>query len=131
MKITPFGIIFAVLAIVAIIYIWERLRQDLLGVRSAVIWLFLWFFVGFFSLFPDLLNVAMRVAQMENRMSFVLLHVSNIINQINTARNDAKQEKSQPNLQEIRGRVVAVESEEQSGKHKQIFRPLMRPHAPH
>ena len=44
-----------------------------MGIRSAIVWLLMWFGIGFFSLFPSLLNSIMRLAQMENRMFFILV----------------------------------------------------------
>jgi hypothetical protein len=52
--------------------IW-RVKRETIGIRSATVWLIMWGGIGFFSLFPGLLNAAMRVAQMENRMFFILI----------------------------------------------------------
>lgn len=73
MKTSTYSIFFAVLSIIAIYLILTRLKKDNMGIRSALIWMILWFGIGFFSLFPELLNMAMRFAQMENRMFFILV----------------------------------------------------------
>src|SRR6056297_1508117 len=73
MKLTPFGILFAVIATLAIIYVLQRLRRDAIGIRAAVTWLLLWLAIGFFSLFPTFLDTMMQLAQMENRVLFILL----------------------------------------------------------
>ena len=49
------------------------MRREVTGLRSGLTWISLWIGIGFFSLFPGLLNSAMRLAQMENRMFFILL----------------------------------------------------------
>ncbi len=73
MKLTPFSIFIVILSILAIALILTRLRKDAIGIRSATIWIMLWFGIGFFGLFPALLNTGMHVAQMGNRMIFVLV----------------------------------------------------------
>lgn len=73
MKITPVTLLFVFSSIIALYYTVGRLKKDTIGIRSAVIWFLLWLFIGFFSLFPKLLNAAMRIAQMENRMFFILI----------------------------------------------------------
>lgn len=73
MKITSATLFFSVFACVMIYVIAGRVKQERTGIRSALIWLFLWFSIGFFSLFPDALNWAMKFAQMESRILFVLL----------------------------------------------------------
>ncbi len=73
MKITPVTLIFVFCSLIAIYYTIGRLKKDTIGIRSAVIWFLLWLFIGFFSLFPNLLNAVMRIAQMENRMFFILI----------------------------------------------------------
>lgn len=73
MKITTITII---LAIIALLSIWRtagNLKREMIGIRSALIWIVLWSGIGFFALFPGLLDRAMRIAQMEVRMFFVLV----------------------------------------------------------
>jgi len=73
MKITSTTIIFTFCSFAAIFFTFNNLKKDIIGIRSAVIWLLLWFGVGFFSLFPGLLSSAMHLAQMKNRMLFILV----------------------------------------------------------
>ncbi len=73
MKITSITLFFAVFSLVMILNIGFRVKQEKTGIRSALVWFFLWVFIGFFSLFPELLNWAVKFAQMESRIMFVLL----------------------------------------------------------
>ncbi|MDY6954526.1 MAG: DUF2304 domain-containing protein [Thermodesulfobacteriota bacterium] len=73
MKISTFSILIASLSMVAIWIVLSRLKKDHVGIRSAAIWILLWFGIGFFCLFPGLLDAAMRFAQMQNRMFFILV----------------------------------------------------------
>ncbi len=73
MKITPITLIFVFSSAIAVYYTIGRLKKDTIGIRSAVIWFLLWLFIGFFSLFPSLLDAVMRIAQMEDRMFFILI----------------------------------------------------------
>ena len=73
MKITFFGILFFMASILAVIRIFFHIRHDTIGLRSAIIWIALSIGIGFFALFPKLLDNAMRIAQMENRMFFILI----------------------------------------------------------
>jgi hypothetical protein len=73
MKITSITLIFTLLSVLAIFFTLKSLKKDLMGIRSALVWLFLWIGIGFFSLFPSLLNSMMYFAQMESRMFFILV----------------------------------------------------------
>lgn len=73
MKLTTASICLSLFSLIAIIYTLNSLRRDNLGIRSALVWLVLWTGIGFFSLFPYLLNYIMRIAQMEDRMIFILI----------------------------------------------------------
>ena len=73
MKLTITTIIIALAAALSIGRILYNVKREALGIRAAMVWLFIWFCIGFFALFPELLNMAMRIAQMESRMFFILL----------------------------------------------------------
>jgi hypothetical protein len=73
MKITAVTLFFAVFSLCMMYLIVLRIKQEKIGIRSALVWFFLWAGIGFFSLFPQLLDWAARVAQMESRIIFVLL----------------------------------------------------------
>ena len=73
MKITSITLFFACFSVSAISYIITRIKRDLIGIRSAVMWLLTWLCIGFFSLFPGLLNWIMKLAQMESRMFFIII----------------------------------------------------------
>lgn len=73
MKITSISLLFSFLSLSAIVYTLNNLKKESMGIRSAIVWLLLWIAIGFFILFPSLLDSAMRLAQMENRMFFILI----------------------------------------------------------
>jgi small membrane protein len=73
MKLTTASICLSFFSLIAIIYTLNSLRRDNLGIRSALVWFALWTGIGFFSLFPYLLNHIMHIAQMEDRMLFILI----------------------------------------------------------
>ena len=73
MKITTITILFAVIAILETGRTFYRLKKDLIGLRSALVWILMWLAILVFSLFPHLLDQLMRVAQMQNRMFFLLV----------------------------------------------------------
>lgn len=73
MKITSISLLFSFISLLAISFILNSLRRESMGIRSAIVWLLLWSGIGFFILFPSLLNSVMRLAQMENRMFFILV----------------------------------------------------------
>ena len=72
MKITSTTLLFTLFSVAAITYTFNSLKKDTIGIRSALIWILLCTGIGFFSLCPSLLNSIMRLAQMENRMFFIL-----------------------------------------------------------
>lgn len=73
MKITTLTVLFLLLSCLAIWKIALNLKRESIGIRSALIWIVLWLSIGVFAIFPDLLNSAMRLAQMESRIFFVLV----------------------------------------------------------
>lgn len=73
MKITTITIIITIIALLSIWRTAGNLKREMIGIRSAIIWIVLWFGIGFFALFPGLLDRAMRIAQMEVRMFFILV----------------------------------------------------------
>jgi len=73
MKITALSILFCSVAILSVSRIIVNIKRESIGIRSAILWLILWTGVGFFALFPDVLDTAVAIAQMENRMLFILL----------------------------------------------------------
>ena len=73
MKITTITILFALIAIIETWRTFYRLKKDLIGLRSALVWVLMWLAIFVFSLFPQLLDQLMRVAQMQNRMFFLLV----------------------------------------------------------
>ena len=73
MKITSFTLLLLTISILFIAYTIYRLRADKIGILSAIIWVILWLGIGFFGLFPNLLDPLMQLAQMKNRMFFILL----------------------------------------------------------
>ena len=73
MKITSITLLIAFFSLAAIVYTLNNIKKDIMGIRSAAIWLLLWAAIGFFSLNPSLLNSIMKLAQMEDRMFFILI----------------------------------------------------------
>jgi len=73
MKTTSVTLIFAVLAMFFIWHTINNLKHDRIGIRSGIVWIIMWFGIGFFGLFPELLDKVMMLAQMENRMFFILI----------------------------------------------------------
>lgn len=73
MKITTTTVLLFLLACMAITYIVRSIKKENMGIRSALIWIILWAGIGFFSLFPTLLNHIMVLAQMQNRMFFIVI----------------------------------------------------------
>ncbi len=73
MKITSITIFFAIVSLLLICFTLSSLKKEKMGIRSGFVWIIMWLSIGFFSLFPSLLDKAMQLAQMENRMFFILL----------------------------------------------------------
>jgi hypothetical protein len=73
MKFSSITILFFVVSCFSIWRILLRIKRETIGIRSGVIWILLWAGIGLFSIFPELLNTAMRMAQMKNRMFFILV----------------------------------------------------------
>jgi hypothetical protein len=73
MKLTTITIFFSLVSIVLILKTLENIKREVVGIRSGLVWILVWVGIGFFSLFPGLLDSAMRLAQMESRMFFILL----------------------------------------------------------
>ena len=73
MKITSITIFFALVACLSIWRILSNIKGERIGIRSGMVWVGLWLCIGFFALFPDLLDKLMVIAQMENRMFFLLV----------------------------------------------------------
>jgi hypothetical protein len=73
MKITSITLIFLILSFAAISHTIYRLKNDRVGIRSAIVWLLLWSSIGFFGLFPNLLDPLMQLAMMKNRMFFIMV----------------------------------------------------------
>ncbi len=96
MKITSVTIVFSLISMLAILYNIHRFRREEIGFRSTLVWFLMWFCIGFFSLFPNLLNPLMSLAQMQNRMFFILImsvfvlfaFIFNIISRIDKIERD-------------------------------------------
>jgi hypothetical protein len=96
MKITTLTVLFLLLSCLAIWKIALNLKRESIGIRSALIWIVLWLSIGVFAIFPDLLNSAMRLAQMESRIFFVLVLavfilfalVFNLVSRMDTMQRD-------------------------------------------
>jgi len=73
MKITVLSVLFLVVSCLAMWRIVLNFRREAIGFRSALIWVTLWLGIGVFSIIPGLLNSAMRIAQMESRITFILV----------------------------------------------------------
>lgn len=73
MKITTLTVLFLLLSCLAVWRIARNIKRESMGIRSALIWIVLWMSIGVFAVFPDLLNSAMRLAQMESRIFFILV----------------------------------------------------------
>ena len=73
MKITFISILFSLVALVAIFQIFKKIKNENIGFRSGLIWLIIWITICFFSIFPDTLYIAMKLANMGNRVLFVLV----------------------------------------------------------
>jgi len=72
MKTTLLSIIFSLVSLSAIVLVLYRIKNERIGIKSAVVWIIMWIGIGFFSLFPQLLNSAIRLVNMESRMFFIL-----------------------------------------------------------
>ncbi len=119
MKITSITLIFTLLSVLAIFLTLKSLKKDLMGIRSALVWLFLWIGIGFFSLFPSLLNSMMYFAQMESRMFFILVIAVFILFALNFNLS-SKMEKMERNIarliQEMAIKNYETEKESSSNK---------------
>lgn len=73
MKLSSITILFFVVSCFSIWRILLRIKRENIGIRSGVIWILVWAGIGLFSIFPELLHTAMRLAQMKNRMYFILI----------------------------------------------------------
>ena len=73
MKVTTITLLFFTVSCVAITRIVLDIKREAIGFRSSLVWIALWVGIGIFSLFPSALNYAMRLAQMQNRMFFILV----------------------------------------------------------
>lgn len=73
MKLTTVGIFFLIVACIFIWRILSGIKKDTVGIRSAITWIIIWFGIGFFSIFPEILELVMKIAQMKNRILFILL----------------------------------------------------------
>lgn len=73
MKITTLTVLFFIVSCLALWRTVVNLKREAIGIRSALIWIVLWLSIGVFAIFPDLLNSAMRLAQMESRIFFILV----------------------------------------------------------
>lgn len=73
MKLTTMTILIAVFSAVQIFRIIVRIRQEKIGLRSALMWIFIWLTIGFASIFPSFMDYFMQIAQMVDRMIFILL----------------------------------------------------------
>jgi hypothetical protein len=73
MKITTLTVLFLIVSCLALWRTVVNLKREAIGIRSALIWTILWLSIAVFSVFPNLLNKAMRMAQMETRIIFILV----------------------------------------------------------
>ncbi|MFP4445255.1 MAG: DUF2304 family protein [Desulfosudaceae bacterium] len=73
MKLTPLSLFLTVFSGGVILYLLYMVRQRLLSLRMALIWVILWSGIGLFSLYPAWLDLVIAWLEMENRMIFVLL----------------------------------------------------------
>ncbi len=73
MKITTITLLFFIFSCLIIWRItWNFKREDI-GIRSVVIWISIWTIIGISSIFPSLLDFFVKMAQMEERIYFILL----------------------------------------------------------
>lgn len=73
MKITPLTI---TILVISFFFIWSILRKiklESIGIRSAIIWIFLWVSIGVGSIFPSLTYGLVELAQMSNSLYFILV----------------------------------------------------------
>ena len=73
MKLTTMTILISLFSCYQIAKVAFQIRTRALGLRSAFMWAILWASIGLGSLFPSTLDRFMRIAQMGDRMFFVLL----------------------------------------------------------
>ena len=120
MKITTLTVLFLLLSCLAIWRIVLNLKRESIGIRSALIWIVLWLSIGVFAIFPDLLNSAMRLAQMESRIFFILVMAVFILFALVfdlVSRMDTMQRNMSKLVQEIA--LINSKIEEPSKEHKE------------
>ena len=70
---TTITILFVAIAVFELCRTLYRLKKDSIGIRSALVWTIMWLAILVFSIFPSLLDNLMYVAQMQNRIFFLLI----------------------------------------------------------
>jgi hypothetical protein len=73
MKITPIGILFFIIACIALWRVLRKFKHETMSIRSTVLWLTMWAVVGFSSIFPETLDYFVTLTRMGNRMLFILV----------------------------------------------------------
>ncbi len=73
MKITTITILIAACACLGIWHSLRLLKQDRVGIASALTWSVMLLFIGLAALFPEAMDFFARLAMMENRMFFIIV----------------------------------------------------------
>lgn len=73
MKLTVMSIMISLISVLEISRTLLKVKNDRVGIRTAGVWTFMWFAICLASLFPGILDRFMHMAQMYDRMFFVLV----------------------------------------------------------
>ena len=73
MKITSVTIIFFLFSCLVIWWIVRKFKKERVSIRYTILWIAIWAIIGIASIFPSGIDYFMKLAQMENRMFFILV----------------------------------------------------------
>jgi hypothetical protein len=73
MKLTPIGILFFIIACFALWRVLRKFKHETMSIRSTVLLLIMLIAIGISSIFPSVMDYFMELAQMGDRILFILL----------------------------------------------------------
>lgn len=73
MKITTLSVLFFLSSCIVIWWALRKFKQETMSLRSTFLWILMWAAIGIGSIFPSITDYFMGLAQMGNRMVFILL----------------------------------------------------------
>ena len=73
MKISTLSILITGIALFELYRTFSRLERDVIGIRSALVWVVMWLSISIFCLFPQWIDKIMYIAQMKDRMLFLFV----------------------------------------------------------